>query len=226
MTTTRFIFYELLKYVDLRGWNIRMCQLVSISLLFTLRLLEQCEQIGLVYLLKWKMQAAARYQAQWSRKTKVWKRSWYWTLYTTSQKEKRLSLCCHPCISLKISLEEKKKLKAERYSVLWQNEGWCWRDVDMSGTYITRVKTRKWTLNMLSYVLNTVKTNSLSNTLERVLNDNYKADTHDFIWKFAEALGYPGKSISMLTHTHEPHDTILFLSRPVMGSSVEPHTLS
>ena len=37
----------------------------------------------------------------------------------------------------------------------------------------------------------------------------------------------PGKTtLSMLTHTHEPHDTIYsVLSRPVLGSSVEPRTL-
>ena len=56
----------------------------------------------------------------------------------------------------------------------------------MSGTYITRVKSQKWTLNLLSYVLDTVKTNSL--TLGNEMNSK-KANTHDFIWKFAEALG-------------------------------------
>ena len=59
----------------------------------------------------------------------------------------------------------------------------------MAGVYTTRCKSRRWTMNAMSYVLDTVWTNM--NTIWNEINQNEKHDSYDFMWALSGALVRP-----------------------------------
>ena len=59
----------------------------------------------------------------------------------------------------------------------------------MAGVYTTRCKTRRWTMNALAYVLDTVQTNM--NTLWNEMNPDNKMCSYDFLWALSDELIKP-----------------------------------
>lgn len=59
----------------------------------------------------------------------------------------------------------------------------------MAGVFTTRCKTRRWTMNALSYVLDTVRTNA--NTLWNEMYPAEKLSSHDFLWALSDELIKP-----------------------------------
>ena len=59
----------------------------------------------------------------------------------------------------------------------------------MAGFFITRFKSHRWTMNALSYVLDTVRTNM--NTLWNEMNPDKKVSSYDFLWELGQSLIKP-----------------------------------
>ena len=59
----------------------------------------------------------------------------------------------------------------------------------MAGCFTTRFKSHQWTMNALSYVLNTVRTNM--NTLWNEMNPDKTVSSYDFLWELGQSLIKP-----------------------------------
>ena len=59
----------------------------------------------------------------------------------------------------------------------------------MAGIHTTRFKSRRWTMNALVYVLDTVRTNTF--TLWNEIHSDSKMGSFDFVWKLGEDLIKP-----------------------------------
>ena len=55
----------------------------------------------------------------------------------------------------------------------------------MAGCFTTRFKSHRWTMNALSYVLDTVRTNM--NTLWNEMNPDKKVSSYDFLWELGQS---------------------------------------
>ena len=81
----------------------------------------------------------------------------------------------------------------------------------MAGFFSTRTKTHRWTMNVLAYILDTVRTNMM--TLWNAMYPTKKMNSYDFIWALSEQLIKP--------HVQRRFDNRVGLSKKIVFAMMD-----
>lgn len=109
--------------------------------------------------------------------------------YVVEKKKGKKNVLVLTSMHKDVSVTQDQRLKPNVISFYDHTKGGVDVMDQIAGVYTTRCKTHRWTINALSYVLDTVRTNM--NTLWNEMYPEKKMSSFDFLWALADELIKP-----------------------------------